>query len=395
MVTPLPGVLEYIRHAHSHLMFFTWVTPPLILLVGQHLTSRGLRPRGFVLAALLTAVGGLATYVPFLMSGYTLMPLFGRELPVSMMASGVNGLFWYLFAGLYLFSTWGERRDARLRLFDAAVALLLASTVAIAALAYTGVSGSLERHVMLAQVDWFLTLFADGWFGLAILGLAALHVSGGRLAGRPVGGFAWLLGGAMVLRAVGRYAEDALALGWGAGVETAGAAVAALAWLALVYLLWPVAREEGEAVGAVAPAGATLLLRQLSLGLLLVKGVVELVGVHPLLGAQMTLPPVRVLFLHAFLLGAVSFGLIAAVRHALGEGAFRFAGAFVIAVFLMVAALLPLTPWWPRPLAGPWMLQAAAYTSLGPVLVALASLLTLDLGSARRATPRSARAVHR
>lgn len=397
MYLGLPWGLQLgdVRHAHSHLMFFSWATPALALAAHAALRQSGRRLPGGAAVAGAAALAGLLAYVPFLLSGYRLLPLGDAELPLSMMASGLNGVVWYALAGLWLAGSWRARRTVAMRLMDGAVAMLLASTFGVLLLMVEGIGGTATPAGVAANADFFLTLFADGWFGLAILGLAALHVSGGRLAGRPVGGFAWLLGGAMVLRAVGRYAEDALALGWGAGVETAGAAVAALAWLALVYLLWPVAREDGEAVGAVAPAGATLLLRQLSLGLLLVKGVVELVGVHPLLGAQMTLPPVRVLFLHAFLLGAVSFGLIAAVRHALGEGAFRFAGAFVIAVFLMVAALLPLTPWWPRPLAGPWMLQAAAYTSLGPVLVALASLLTLDLGSARRATPRSARAVHR
>jgi hypothetical protein len=383
MVTPLPGVHEFIRHAHSHLMFFSWVTPALILLIGLELGRRGLATRGFALTALLSALGGLLTYLPFLRSGYHLTPIAGKALPISMLASGLNGLFWYSFVALYVISTWRVKRDARLRLFDVAVALLVVSTVGIGALAFLGATAQVQRPVMLALVDWFLTLFADGWFGLAILGQAALQVSKQRLARWPLGPLAWLLALGMVVRSVGRFANDALHLQWAPGVEGMGGALAALAWLVLVPAVWRV--ERGPAVSSEALRGATLLLRQLALTLLLVKGLVELIGSPPALSVWLSQPALRVFFLHAFLLGAVSFSLIAAMRAALGRGAFRAAPAFAVAVAVMVAALLPLTPVWPRAWAGPWILPAAAYTSLGPLLVALLALLRLDLGYARRA----------
>ena len=50
-----------------------------------------------------------------------LMPVAGRELPLSMMASGLNGLVWYLFAALYLVGTWRLTRHPALRLLDGAV----------------------------------------------------------------------------------------------------------------------------------------------------------------------------------------------------------------------------------------------------------------------------------
>lgn len=383
MVTPLPGVHEYIRHAHSHLMFFSWVTPTLILLISLELGRRGLPTRGFALTALLSALGGLLTYLPFLRSGYHLTQIAGKALPISMLASGLNGLFWYAFVLLYVIVTWGVRRDARLRLFDVAVALLVASTVGIGALAYLGATAQVQRHVMLALVDWFLTLFADGWFGLAIVGLAALRVSPARLARWPIGPLAWLLAVGMIVRGVGRFADDGLRLTWGAGLEAGGGALAALLWLLLVPAVWKAERGEDAASGT--PQGATLLLRQLALALLLVKGLVELIGAPPGLAAWLQQPSLHVFFLHAFLLGAVSFSLIAAMRTALGRGAFRAAPAFALAVAVMVAALLPLTPVWPRAWAGTWILPAAAYTSLGPLLVAVLALVRLDLGYARTA----------
>ncbi len=399
LVTPLPGVLDNVRHAHSHLMFFSWVTPPLVLLIGRALARRGARPRGFAVAALLAAVGGLATYVPFLMSGYHLTPVGDRLLPISMMASGANGFVWYLAALLYVVAAWRVRRDAPVRLFDAAMALMVASTISIAALAYLGVSGGVERGVMLALVDWFLTLFADGWFGLAILGLAACHAPAQRLARWPIGALAWSLAAAMLARSVGRFANDALGLAWAGPLEGVAAALAALLWLALVAAVWPVAHGRAVAGGSVmaaeqdalpaplAPTGSALVLRQLALALLAVKGGVELVGALPAFSELFSQAPLRILFLHAFLLGAVSFSVVAAMRSELGPKAFRGAALFAVAVFVMVAALVPLTPLWPRTLAGPWVLRAAAYTSLGPILVAAVALVRLGFRSAGTERP--------
>ncbi len=391
LITQLPGVLDNIRHAHSHLMFFSWVTPPLMLLIGADLARRGVRPRGFAATALAAAIGGLITYLPFLRSGYHLTPFAGKLLPISMIASGLNGLVWYAFAILYLLATRGVRRDARLRLFDVAVVLMLVSTVAVGGLAYLGASGQIQRHVMLALVDWFLTLFADGWFGLAILALASLHSDRARLARQPVGALGWILGAAMVVRSVGRYLGDAQAVQGAPALEGAGGAVAALAWLGLVFVIWrvdphPFTTQGGTVVAP--PTGATLLLRQLALGLLVVKGVVELAAATPGLTGYISQPGFRIFFLHAYLLGAVSFSVIYAVRSQLGAGAFRGAALFALAVGVMVAALAPLTPAWPPELSGLWVLRVAAYTSLLPVLVALYALVRLDLGSGRTAWQR-------
>lgn len=379
LVTPLPGVHEYIRHAHSHLMFFSWVTPLLFLLIGWALAERGVRLPGFAALALLAVVGGLLTYAPFLKSGYHLMPVGGKLLPISMLTSGLNGFVWYAFAALYFRATWRVRRNAPLRLFDVSVTLMLASTVAIAALAYLGITGQVERRVMLALVDWFLTLFADGWFGLAVLGLAALTAPRALLMRSPVGLLAWLLAGAMVARGAGRFLADALLVRGAGAAEGAAAAVAGALWIALVAAVHASTQERS----------LTLLMRQLALMLLLIKGVVELFGATPMASDWFGQPQMHVFFLHAYLLGGVSFMLIHALRAQLGRGAFRSAGSFALAVLALLAGLLPLTPLWPRALAGAWIPRAAAFSSLLPLVAALAALLTLDLGLAGERTPPS------
>lgn len=391
LVTRLPGVLEYVRHAHSHLMFFSWITPPLILLVGAHLTSRGLKARGFALTAALAAFGGLATYLPFLKSGYHLMSIGGsKPLPVSMLVSGANGGAWYLFVVLYLVATWRVRRWPVLRLFDGAVALMVVATISIGGLAFLGATGQVQRHVMLALVDWFLTAFADGWFGLAIVGLAAWHGVKARLSRYPTALLAWGLVGAIAVRSASRFAVDGLGWSWAGGLDAVTSTLAALVWLVLVHAAWPV---EAQAVRPATLAGATLWLRQLALALLAIKGTVEFAGAVPAARAWLLAAPLHIFFLHAFLLGAVSMALLYGMRVTLGAGAFRGAWAFVAAVAVMVGALATLTPVWPPAWAGPWVLYATAITSLGPIVVVAQALFRLDLGSAATATSPSPGAV--
>lgn len=384
LVAHLPGVLEFIRHAHSHLMFFSWITPALILLVGTHLRANGLEARGFGFTAALAAFGGLMTYLPFLKSGYHLMSLGGgKPLPISMLASGANGIAWYLFVALCLVSTWRVRRWPTLRLFDGAVALLVVATVAIGGLAFLGVTGQVQRHQMLALVDWFLTAFADGWFGLAVVGLAVWHGSA-RLASRyPIGLLTWTLVVAVAFRSAARFAVAGLGWRSAGGVDAVTSALAALVWLILVSAAWPAAAR-GSAMDA-----TTLAMRQIALALIALKGTVEFAAALPAARAVLLDAPLHVFFLHAFLLGAVSLSLIFGMRATLGEGAFRGAWAFAAAVALMVGALATLTPVWPRAWAGPWVLYATAITSLGPILVVLQALLRLDLGSAATAMSRS------
>ncbi len=384
LVYPLPGVLEYVRHAHSHLMFFSWVTPVLVLLVGAYLAREGMRPRLFGFTAALAAFSGLATYLPFLKSGYHLMVVGSKALPISMMVSGGNGVAWYLFVVAYVVATWRVRRRPELRLLDGAVAMIVISTVAIGGLAYLGMSGQVARPLMLALVDWFLTCFADGWFGLAVLALAARHAPSAGLSRTPVGLLTWALVASIGVRSAARFGTDGLGWQWPAGFDAVASAVAALAWLLLVRAVWPVAAKAGL-------RGSTSWLRQLALALIALKGTVELAGALPAVRAELMAAPFHVFFLHAFLLGAVSFALVYGVRTTIGPTAFKGATAFIVAVGVMVGTLVTLTPVWPSALSGPWVLYATAVTSLGPLLVALQALLRLDLGSGSRARrPRAA-----
>src|SRR5690606_40312749 len=61
-------------------------------------------------------------------------------------------------------------RNPALRLLDGAVVLLLISSLGAVLLAVTGINGTATAVTTAAFVDFFLTLFADGWFGVGVVG---------------------------------------------------------------------------------------------------------------------------------------------------------------------------------------------------------------------------------
>lgn len=356
----LPSGLHFVdvRHAHSHLMFFGWATPVLMLLLLQLQGDRGSRAvRGLLLWTLLTAV---ASYVPFLLSGYRLMPVAGRELPVSMMVSFLCGIAWFTFTGMYLLRDRRRPPAARSSLFTAAALMLLLASLSVLALAVVGVTGG-GPVLINALAFLFLEVFAEGWFGLAVLGLAwrlLPDVRPGRLARTAV----WLLPAALTVRCL----ADVFVKTGSTGLEVLVYAGSAAGGLALLALLLPVWRSlNGLRPGA----------WHLSMALLALKGVFDVLLAVPALAALSDAAALNVFYLHAFLLGAVSIGLLAAVRTAWSPDWFRLPALFSVAVLVMVAALLPVSGIWPGAWTGLWTLRVAAWTSCGPVVVAAAALL--------------------
>ena len=371
-----PGGLRFVdvRHAHSHLMFFSWVTPVLVLCAGAALKRAGGRLPGGAWLAIAAAVAGLVAYVPFLLSGYDSMLLGGVELPVSMMASGLNGAVWYAFAAAYAWGSRGLERTPSIRLMDGAVTMLVVSTVGVLLLMVQGMTGTATGTSVAANAEYYTNLFADGWFGLGLIAaiwLAFLPQSGvaNGTSSRAIGLATWALVVGLTARSGARLLAD---LGIASSlrmVEGLGGFLAAAAWLWLVF--WslrsgPRATRSGKTGERVA-----------SLALLLVglKAVVELALALPAGEAFVASAGLRVLLLHAFLLGAVTLGLVSVGRELLGKLAFRGLGVLTIAVALMVGLLVPLTGLWPAALGGPWTLRAAAISSLGPPLLGAYALV--------------------
>ena len=381
---PAGLLLGDVRHAHSHLMFFAWVTPVVILLLSEAVRRSGTEFRAGAVIASAAAVAGLLAYVPFLLSGYRLLAIGDKELPLSMITSGLNGAVWYAFASFYLIVTWGRRRTTVLRFADGAVVSLVVASVGALLLGFEGMTGILDARHMDAFVDMFLTLFADGWFGLAtIVGLLLTFFADALKSprsARALSASAWLLTTGLVVRTVARLAVDAYGLDELAIVESVGAVLAGLAWLLVVGLLLSAVRRSHAAAtkgsaSASEPAAPDKLVALLVLLLLAVKAVFELAMALPAGEAFITREGLRIVLLHAFLLGVVSLALVSVMRSLFGPQVWPGLGAFAALVFVMLACLLPLTGLWPANLSGPWALRTAFYSSLGPATAGLLALL--------------------
>ena len=370
---------EDVRHAHSHLMFFAWATPVLVLVAAEAVRRAGGALAGAGACAILAAIAGLLAYTPFLVSGYRLMPVLGSDLPLSMMASGLNGVLWYVFAALYLAGSWRRTRNPALRLLDGAVVLLLVSSLGAVLLAVTGMNGTATPASTAAFVDLFLTLFADGWFGLGLVAALVLtHFGASARSTQGFGAAAWLLTLGLALRSGARVATDAYGVPGLDLLERGGGLMAAAGWLYLTLSLLRTGRKvprtaESGVIAPVAPEPVVdppgRRVAVAALWLLALKALVEAFVAMPFGEELFVRWSLRVLLLHAFLLGAVTLGLIAAIRALLSPRAFAPVSALALSVLVMVACLVPLTRLWPTALAGSWMLWAAAVSSLLPALV--------------------------
>lgn len=163
-----------VRHAHSHLMYFGWVTLALMSMIWADLprhTGRPL-PRGVMAQMSLTAIAALLSFPAFWANGYGLTTVGAARLPLGSMVATLNGLTWIVFLFLYVRATRGlPVRTVSIQLWDWALVLLILAS--LGAVGLVGVVFSHTAHPFLQQLflHQFLDLFAVGWFNLAVLGL--------------------------------------------------------------------------------------------------------------------------------------------------------------------------------------------------------------------------------
>lgn len=286
-----------IRHAHSHLMYFGWVTVGLMALIWHFLptlTGRPL-PRGVGLQMTASALLALLSFPAFWVNGYGVTQIGSAELPLGSMAAGLNGVVWLIFVVLYGRATWGlAERPLPVQLWDWAVVLLLfafsGALGLVASIALSMASPLLQQ----LSLHLFLDLFGVGWFTLALLGIlwAFLGQAATPTQWLPTQSLALLLAPTFML-----------------GVSPA---------LVTTDMFW---------IAALANLAAALLLGRHLLALgrqqqalpLLVRFGLLLLGVHLLTAGAVAWPGVwqwsagtqlRIFFLHNFLLGWVSSALL-------------------------------------------------------------------------------------
>ena len=197
----MPGwALNYmaVRHAHSHLMYFGWVTLGLMALIWHflpHLTGRP-RPRLAGTQMAVSAVLAALSFPAFWSNGYGLTQIGDLSLPLGSMMAGLNGLGWAAFGILYVVATRKlPARSLPVRLWDWGLGLMAAATAGALGLAGMVALNIASFTLQQLFLHLFLDLFGVGWFTLGLLGAlwAALLPEGGWPAGLPAGGLAMAL----------------------------------------------------------------------------------------------------------------------------------------------------------------------------------------------------------
>ncbi|MGA7306619.1 MAG: hypothetical protein WBW88_17205 [Rhodothermales bacterium] len=351
--------LGNIRHAHSHTMYFGWVTPSLMGLIAYRLAKLGYEGMRKVGPAIVLAfVTALLSYVPFLLYGYTPAVLGSTRLPLSMIGAGLNVMAWYWFVVLYVRARTTDAPSPAIRLFDLAVFFLVLATLGAWGLSGLQIVGYDNLALRTALTHVFLDIFSEGWFVLGVLGLAAAEA--------PLEGSIPTWG--IRLAALG--IPFTFALGMPASLvsplfrllSSIGGVLVAAGLLLVAIPLWrQLARAERLDVRR---------MWRFAIGALVLKALAEgAVSIAPD-ASWAGLPQLRIIYLHVVLLGFVSVGLVASARSAWGSVATRGRSAFIVAIAVLLLSLLPFAPIWPLAWRGVGLLWVIAIAALGPTLAA-------------------------
>lgn len=356
MLYPLPEWLGLanIRHAHSHLMFFNWVTPPIMALMMVKVVGKGdyRSIRQFSLC-LYTMIGlGFLSWPFFLLYGYQSVAVGPANLPFAAILSGLVMITWYWFAVLYYLKRRDVQESLTLTLFDAALIALLVSSLGAWGVSVFQFSDIESPLISSALTHFFLGVFTEGWVVLGILGVM------------------WEKAG------VSEFNSNK---GW--------------LWLPLLFgsmLVFPFSLNRAiitSAMHVTANLGLILIAVSLTIHLwLFVKGkmlngfiwntVLSLIAVKVLFQIGAVLPVdiwpgehgLRILYLHVLLLGIASVALIGAFvtnRLALSKK------IFAIMVLLVLVSLTMISGYWPSSLLPPdiyWWVMVAAILPIIPAI---------------------------
>jgi hypothetical protein len=297
------------------------------------------RFRGVIALTLLLA---LLAYPPFLFFGYRVAEFGERRLPIAVIGASLNMLAWYLFGWLYLRATWRVPRNLVLRLWDAALVFVILASIGAWGRAFLVALKVQDPFWETAMVHIFLDLFSDGWFVLALLGLAyaalpAAIQTQGIWSTRLI-----ILGLPLTFQLGIPVAQVPQGIRLLAGV---GGVLVALGLLGHLRVLWPQQLDRAWLVPLI---------------FLAVKAVAELGMSVPLVAMWAEQSRLRVSYLHWLLLGFVTLGLVAAAKDAWGTMLVPGWRWLTAAVLFLLATLIPLTSLWPAAWSGRWAARLAA-----------------------------------
>ncbi|MCC5942807.1 MAG: hypothetical protein JJU37_14790 [Balneolaceae bacterium] len=175
MLYPLADWLNFanIRHAHSHLMFFNWVSPPIMVWMASSLINYDDKPaiRNFSTCLYTMLFLGALSFPFFLLYGYHSVPIGSANLPIAAILSGMVMITWYWFARLYIKVRKNKPGNLSVLFFDAALLTLMISSLGawgVSLFQFTDVQSPLFAS---ALTHFFLATFTEGWALLGILGI--------------------------------------------------------------------------------------------------------------------------------------------------------------------------------------------------------------------------------
>jgi len=359
MLLGFPEGIQFtnVRHAHSHLMYFGWVTPALMALIAARLplfTQRRI-PKSAILVAGITLVLGLVSYPPFFLWGYDLAAIGSVKLPISVILSTLNIFAWYAYIVIYRKMVRDVHPNRPIRLWNAALVFLFLSSL-----------GAWGRAVLVglkvedpfwtsSMVHLFLDLFSNGWAVLGVLGLA--YSTQKRLESTISGWEDYLLFLGIPLTfflglPVDLVPPDLRTL---SGI---GNLMMACGLILHTRTLWPAFRANYRNGWSMFP------------GFLLTRAVFDVgASISPLAawGEQVGL---RIIYLHITLLGLITLAIFAAANSTWRRSSYLGTVSLTVSVLLLLVSLVPLSGFWPESLGGSWTLAATAVISLGPSIAA-------------------------
>lgn len=355
MLYPLPDWLNFanIRHAHSHLMFFNWVSPPLmVLMIDRLIQNENVHAiRSFSNCLYVMLFLGFLSFPFFLLYGYHSVAIGSASLPLAAIISGFVMITWYWFGWLWMKYRNEDDSSIPLTFYEGALLALMVSSLGawgVSIFQFTPIDSPL---ISSAMTHFFLAVFTEGWAVLTVLGLIWTKVETDPNSLPVKKEWLWIpiLVGSMLI----------FPYSLTESLVTTPMLISAMAGMLLIILstalnVW-LFFKNGLFKGFIWQTILILLCLKVLMQALALLPIDIWPGEHGL----------RVLYLHLLLLGVISI-LLTDLFYPLKY--FNIKVIFIISVILVLISLLMISGYWPPSLTPPGLYFWIMIIALLPVI---------------------------